>query len=326
MNCQKKLLISFTALLFLFSSSSAKQISKYKKTEPKKGHLIQTVPFQKWKEKNYCGPAALAMVLSFWNNQKISQEKIAQGMHSFHNEIAYNSEMVFYPRTINMMSYSFNGDIPTLKKIIKKDIPLIVLHKPIKQINKGHYRVVVGFDDQSKQIIFHDPLLGEMFAAKYDIFNDLWHWDDEINKNKWTLAVVPQDVDFHSLNIKSQYLTFINLATSHYRRAEYETSLSLWESAHNENPSDPYPVYSTAMTYIRLDNTEKALDYAKKAVSMDKKNAFALDVLGLAYYKIGKLEESLAILSQAMKLAPEAEFIREHYLVVRNHYIEAHKK
>lgn len=324
-NPNKLLFLSIT-LLFLFSTLSAEQISKYKKNEPKRGHIIKKVPFQKWKKKNYCGPAAMAMVLSYWKDEKQNQRKIAKGMHGFEEEIAYNSEMVFYPRTIGMMSYSFNGDIQKLKEIIKKDIPLIVLHKPVKQINKGHYRVVIGFDEDSQQIIFHDPLLGERFAADNDMFNELWRWDDNINKRNWSLAVVPDDIEFESLNLESKYLTHINMATSYYRREEYEKSLPIWESACSENPSDPYPVYSTAMTHIRLDNKQKALEYAEKAVNMDKKNAFALDVLGLAYYKIGKLEDSMNVLSQAMRLDPEAEFIRQHYLVVRNNYIDSHKK
>lgn len=101
----------------------------------------------------------MAMVLSYWKSEKQYQRKIAKGMYGFEEEIAYNSEMVFYPRTIGMRSYSFNGDIEKLKEIIEKDIPLIVLHKPVKQINKGHYRVVIGFDEDSQQIIFHDPLV-----------------------------------------------------------------------------------------------------------------------------------------------------------------------
>jgi len=44
-----------------------------------------------------------------------------------------------------------------LKDVVGKDIPVIVLTKTIKQIAKGHYRVVIGFDDDRDQIIFHDP-------------------------------------------------------------------------------------------------------------------------------------------------------------------------
>jgi len=322
----QKLFVAIISILFLLSPIWAKQISKYKKTEPEKGHLIKEVPFQKWKKKNYCGPAAMAMVLSYWTDNIQTQSKIAKGMHGFKGEIAYNSEMVFYPRTMGLMSYSFNGDIQTLKELIKKDIPLIVLHKPVKQINKGHYRVIIGFDENSQQVIFHDPLLGKKFAAEYDTFNDLWHWGDNVNKNNWTLVVVPNDKKFESLQIESKYLTYINMATSYYRKEDYENSLKMWESASYEKPSEPYPVYSTAMIYIRLDEKQKALEYAEKAVSMDKKNAFSLDVLGLAYYKMGKLRESMEILSQSLEIAPDVGFIRKHYLMVRNEYIESHKK
>ena len=40
------------------------QVFKYQKARPENGHLIQTVPFEKWLKINYCGPACLTMVLN----------------------------------------------------------------------------------------------------------------------------------------------------------------------------------------------------------------------------------------------------------------------
>jgi hypothetical protein len=44
------------------------QVFKYQKSRPEKGHLIQTVPFEKWSKINYCGPACLVMVLNSWDD------------------------------------------------------------------------------------------------------------------------------------------------------------------------------------------------------------------------------------------------------------------
>lgn len=141
------------------------QIFKYQKTRPDHGHLIQTVPFEKWLKLNYCGPACLAMVLNSWDETRsFSQRKIAAEIYDSESRATYNSELVLYPRTQGFESYSFQGNLDILKDLIKQDIPVIVLTKTIKQLAKGHYRVVIGFDEDEDQIIFHDPFFGSRRA------------------------------------------------------------------------------------------------------------------------------------------------------------------
>jgi tetratricopeptide (TPR) repeat protein len=316
----------FLLLLALNVPNFAAQISKYGKKVPANGHLIKDVPYQEWEKSSYCGPAAMAMVLSYWGNGKpYSQDTIAKEIYNFQKEISFNSALVFYPRSVGMLSYSFNGDMQLLKEILKQDIPVIVLHKPIKQINKGHYRVVIGFDEDKQRMIFHDPLIGKNFSAKYDVFDKLWHWGDDLNKKRWALVILPKEKPFDFPYVKNHYLTDINLATAYYKRGSYNESLEEWEKARDKNPSDPYPLYSISMVHIRLGNNEKALDYAQKAVALDDKNAFSLDVLGLAYLKLGQVQEAMNVLGKAMKLAPRSEFIQKHYLQARDMHIESSK-
>ncbi len=49
------------------------QVFKYSKIKPEKGYLIQTVPYEKWLKRNYCGPACLAMVLNYWDEARLLQ-------------------------------------------------------------------------------------------------------------------------------------------------------------------------------------------------------------------------------------------------------------
>jgi hypothetical protein len=58
------------------------QVFKYQKIKPEKGYLIQTVPFEKWLERNYCGPACLAMVLNYWDKTRsFSHRKITDEIY-----------------------------------------------------------------------------------------------------------------------------------------------------------------------------------------------------------------------------------------------------
>lgn len=304
---------------FLFSE----QVFKYQKIKPEKGYLIQTVPFEKWLERNYCGPACLAMVLNYWDEMRsFNQQKIADEIYDSENQTTYNSELVLYPRIKGFVSYSFQGNLQILKDVVGKDIPVIVLTKPIKQIGKGHYRVVIGFDDDEDQIIFHDPYFGDRHAMTSKDFMKVWELGKGRNQFRWMMAVVPDQSPFPFPALQNEPLTSINLATAYYRRSDFMKSREQWEKVKESLSEDPYPLYSLGMVSLREGKAEEAEAYALKALSLDAKSAYAHDVLGLAYASQGRLVQALESLGQALRLAPDEEFIRRHYLQVRALYIE----
>jgi tetratricopeptide (TPR) repeat protein len=299
------------------------QVFKYQKIKPGKGYLIQTVPFEKWLERNYCGPACLAMVLNYWDETRsFSQQKITDEIYDSESQVTYNSELVLYPRTKGFDSYSFQGNLRILKDVVGRGIPVIVLTKIIKQIGKGHYRVVIGFDDDEGQIIFHDPYFGDRTAMTSKNFMKAWDLGKGRNQSRWMMAVVPGQSPFPFPALQSDPLTAINLATAYYRRSEFMKSREQWEKARESLSEDPYPLYSLAMVSFREGKAEEAEDYALKALSLDAKSAYAYDVLGLAYANQGRLVPALKSLGQALRLAPDEEFVRKHYLQVRAIYIE----
>ena len=299
------------------------QVFKYQKIKPGKGYLIQTVPFEKWLERNYCGPACLAMVLNYWDETRsFSQRKITDEIYDSESQATYNSEMVLYPRTKGFVSYSFQGNLQILKDVVGKDIPVIVLTKTIKQIAKGHYRVVIGFDDDEDQIIFHDPYFGGRTAMTSEDFMKVWELGKGRNQSRWMMAVVPGQSPFPFPALQNDPLTPINLATAYYRRSEFMKSKEQWEKARESLSRDPYPVYSLAMVSLREGKAEEAEAYALEALNLDAKSAYAHDVLGLAYASQGKIVQALQSLGQALRLAPGEEFIRKHYLQVRALYME----
>jgi tetratricopeptide (TPR) repeat protein len=299
------------------------QVFKYQKIKPEKGYLIQTVPFEKWLERNYCGPACLAMVLNYWDETRsFSQRKITDEIYNSESQATYNSDLVLYPRTKGFESYSFQGNLRILKDVVGKDIPVIVLTKATKQIAKGHYRVVIGFDDDEDQIIFHDPYFGGRSAMTSGDFMKVWELGKGRNQSRWMMAVVPGQSPFPFPALQNDPLTSINLATAYYRRSEFIKSREQWEKAKESLSDDPYPVYSLAMVSLREGKAEEAEAYALKALSLDAKSAYAHDVLGLAYANQGRLVPALESLGQALRLSPGEEFIRKHYLQVRAIYIE----
>jgi len=315
---------TFLAGLGLMTSGLfSAQIFKYKKSQPEKGHLIQTVPFEKWLKLNYCGPACLAMVLNSWDKTRsFSQRKIADEIYDSGSRATNNSELVLYPRTQGFESYSFQGNLDILKDLIKQDIPVIVLTKTIKQLAKGHYRVVVGFDDDEGEIIFHDPFFGGRCAMKTKSFMKVWELGRGRNQSRWMMAVVPGQSTFPFPALQNDPLTSINLATAYYRRSDFVKSREQWEKVRESLSQDPYPLYSLGMVSLRQGRLDEAEAYALEALNLDAKSAYAHDVLGLAYANQGRTLPALQSLGQALQLARKEGFIRTHYLQVRAIYIE----
>lgn len=308
----------FAGLGLVCSSLFPAQVSKYRKTEPAKGHLLKNVPFEKWLKRNYCGPACLAMVLNYWDETRpYDQAEITAAIFDSASQATYNSEMVLYPRGKGFASCSFQGTLETLKDLVGKGMPVIVLTKTIRQIAKGHYRVVIGFDDARGQIIFHDPFLGGRRAMKFKTFMKVWELGKGRNQSRWTMAVFPEKHPFPVAALQNDPLTAINLATAYYRRSDFMNSRRQWEKARESLDRDPYPLVSLAMVSLREGNAAEAEAFALQALRLDEKSAYALDVLGLAYAKQERLIEALAFLDQAQRLAPGEKFIRRHYLQVR---------
>jgi len=299
------------------------QVFKYGKIKPKNGYLIRTVPYEKWLSRNLCGPACLAMVLNFWDGATpLSQRRISEEIYDSENQATYNSDLILYPRTKGFESYSFQGSLRILKEVVGKDIPVIVLTKAVKQLPKGHYRVVIGFDEDEDQIIFHDPYFGSRMAMTSKNFMKVWELGKGRNQSRWMMAVIPGQSPFPFPALQNDPLTSINLATAYYRRSDFAKSREQWEKARESLGADPYPLYSLAMVSLREGKIEEAEAYALEAIELDSKSAYAHDVLGLAYANQGKLVPAMQALGQALRLAPGEEFIRQHYLQVRGLYIE----
>jgi len=302
---------------------SSAQVFRYKRSNPEKGYIIPQVPFEKWLRRNYCGPACLSMVLNYWDGtQTIDQQQITDEIYDGQNQATYNSEMVMYPQTKGFDSYSFQGTLQTLKDVVSQDIPVIVLTKTIKQIRKGHYRVVIGYDEEKDQIIFHDPYFGPRQAMKARTFMKTWQLGLGRNENCWMMAVLPSHSVFPYPALQNDPMTSINLATAYYRRSDYSKSRQQWEKVRTALSTDPYPLFSLAMISLRENKDEEAESLALLALNLDAANAYAHDVLGLAYAKQGKISLAFKSLGQASLLAPKEEFIRKHYHQVRDMYIK----
>ena len=104
----------------------------------------------------YCGPACLTMALNYLGFG-ISQNKIADKI----------GLVDFFGSTLNDLSnvskdFGFNpkiakGTLSTIIDSINLNQPLIVLQQKDFSEKSPHYRIIIGYDNASPSIFYHDP-------------------------------------------------------------------------------------------------------------------------------------------------------------------------
>lgn len=144
---------------------------------------------------NNCGPATLSMALSYVEINK-NQSELGQILRPYQVPGGDNDdksvtlrEVADHAETYGLTSYLRpNGTTEKLEQFIANGIPVITRTwlEPTDDI--GHYRVIRGYDKNSKELIQDDSLQGKNLRYSYDEFNTLWQ-----PFNYEYLVLVPDD-------------------------------------------------------------------------------------------------------------------------------------
>ncbi len=153
---------------------------------PKLGvHLIQNVPFFP-QEDYYCGPAALASLLTYYGHPT-TQDEIAQEIYLPRHFGTLSMDLLLYSKAKGLDTKVVEGNLNLLKSEIEQKHPIVVfLNLGLKIFPKGHFITVVGYDDLSQAIIAHSGREPEQHIP-YVRFLQAWE-----KTGYWTLLVDPK--------------------------------------------------------------------------------------------------------------------------------------
>jgi ABC-type bacteriocin/lantibiotic exporter with double-glycine peptidase domain len=83
-----------------------------------------------------------------------------------------------------------HGTIKDIIKLLDNGYPVIVNYmNPASQ--KGHYGLVVGYEDDNKVLILADPKNGDGYTLHWQEFMELWH--NENNTSKGWFMIISQE-------------------------------------------------------------------------------------------------------------------------------------
>ncbi len=142
------------------------------------------VPFVP-QQKDTCGAAALSMVLGYYD-QDVPQDAIAAELIEPELGGIRGSRLAEFARGRGMVAIAFAGDAAVLREHLAKGRPLVVALSA--GADRNHDVVVVGFDDDRREVIVNDPALGAGRRMSEEELERRWS-----QTGHWTLLVQPLD-------------------------------------------------------------------------------------------------------------------------------------
>ncbi|MCK5708051.1 MAG: C39 family peptidase [Candidatus Aureabacteria bacterium] len=137
---------------------------------------ILEIPFIK-QNKNYCGPASLAIVFNYYDKE-ISQEEIAKYIYNPELKGTLSIDLLLFVRKHNFTSEIYKSNIQDLKQKINQNNPVIVLTKgnPVKNFSifkNYHFFVIYGYNDD-KQVFYCHSGSEKSAELKYKKLEKPW--------------------------------------------------------------------------------------------------------------------------------------------------------
>jgi tetratricopeptide (TPR) repeat protein len=123
-----------------------------------------------------------------------------------------------------------------------------------------------------------------------------------------------------ALKISPDFYPALNVLGVIYRQVgRLDDAEEQFVHAHRINSHNPEPLINLSSLYLQEDKPERAAEVSQEAVLENGKSAPALFNLGLACYKLSKLDKAEEALKRALELAPKMSQI---HLALANVYLK----
>lgn len=300
----------------LVGETSASPSTKGASTSPRpksanKSVSSITLPPEKVLEINYpivqtfnnCPAAGFAITLSYYGIKK-TQVQLAKELRPYnYDKNGQNDDKSTPPEEIAELSKSYglipyyraNGSIELLKQFIASDTPILMRTRLNDYEDYHHYRVIKGYDDETKEIIQDDSYYGRNKRYKYSEFLPLWkeyNYEYLIFATPKTQAIIERILGAEidpmiawqnavakaenevARSAKDKVARF-NLAVSLYYTGDYEASVAEFEKI--ESQLHRYALWfriEPIKSYFELKNDARVFAMSDKIIA-DKNPAYS---------------------------------------------------
>jgi tetratricopeptide (TPR) repeat protein len=206
---------------------------------------------------NNCGPAALSMALSYYAIN-VSQAELGQQLRPYQVAGGDNDdksttleELAKKSEEYNLIAYHRpNGNPELIKHFINNDMPVITRTWLEENDDIGHYRIIKGFDENTKEFIQDDSYQGKNLHYSYERFNKIWE-----KFNYEYLVLVPKDKQ----NIAEEIL-----GEDKDEITAWKNAVALSQQQLSKNPDDIYARFNLSVAYFHTRDYKNSVNEFEK--------------------------------------------------------------
>jgi tetratricopeptide (TPR) repeat protein len=262
-----------------------------------------------WQTWNNCGPATLAMNLSYYGST-LSQADVGAALRFYEDDKNVGpEEMVAFARSQGFNALvRINGDADRLRLLLSNSIPVLLetWHEPEPDDGMGHYRLLVGYEDAAREWIAYDsydsrgvdpdqPYAG--IRVPYDELDRLW----SVFNRTYVLIYT----DEFAPTVEGILGSELDDAAMWQRALEHA-----WAET-QERPDDPFAWFNLGSDLVALGQFEPA------AAAYDRARQIGLPWRMLwyqfgpfqAYYETARYQEVVALTDATIKTTNSIEEI-----------------
>ncbi len=267
--------------------------------------------FQDW---NNCGPATLAMTLSYFQNHTTQSDTASVLKPNAEDRNVSPDEMVAYvnDRTPQQALFRANGTQDTLRRLVSNGIPVIVeigIEPPgeFRWLGwYGHYLLIVAYDDTQQQYWVYDSWFGtseepltnadkDGRILTYDTVDIYW---PHFNRNYITVYS-PEQAPLVA-NIIGNDIDDATMWQNSLRQAQAEAAT---------NPENGFLWFNLGTSYNAIGDYEKAAAAYDQALATELPWRMLWYQFGpyQAYYQVGRYDDIILLADTTLKDRPYFE-------------------
>ena len=130
-----------------------------------------------WQKWNNCGPATVLMAISAFG-PRLDQMAVAASLKPDREDTNVTpDELAAFARSQGLAALvRVHGDRDVVRALLRVGVPVIAEQwiDVAGRGEMGHYRVVIGFDDDRAEVVVHDSYYGAARRHGYDDFERMW--------------------------------------------------------------------------------------------------------------------------------------------------------
>ncbi|MGD1986193.1 MAG: PA2778 family cysteine peptidase [Desulfobacterales bacterium] len=284
--------------LFVFCGCATTSTNKWSQAADSipSQHKLTAVPFYPQKEYQ-CGPASLAMVLS-WSGLPIGPDELTPQVYTASLKGSLQPAMVAATRRQGRVAYPVSGATVLLQEIAAGHPVIVLQNLGLSWIPVWHYAVVIGYDFDANVIILHSGITRQK-KTPIRTFENTWARGDH-----WGLLVLPPD----RLPATAAEEPWVSAVVGLEKARQWAAAVEGYQTALRQWPQSFSAHIGLGNSYYAMGDLTSATAVLRKTTVRFPQEGVAFNNLAQVLWEQGRKQEALKAARQAVKLGgPHAQ-------------------